>query len=135
MCIYIYTLLWRAISYVHNMKSVAQSFVNRIFMDLVDEMKTTTKSFVAFPHSDDTEDINIRMKISYAREADELRQTKCAERFYCDVRYVLADTIIIIIIAVNNIHACVAIRIIRWRVSVNFYGGCEMWPELLVIVR
>jgi len=69
-------------------KPVAQSFVNRIFVDLVDEMKKTTESYV-FPHSNTAENIKPLTIIRYAREADELKRTKRAETFYSDVIDVL----------------------------------------------
>lgn len=56
-------------------------------MDLASEMKKTLESF-EFPHSGvaDNEKTSPRDAIVYAREADELKQTERAKRFYLDVR-------------------------------------------------
>uniref|UniRef100_A0A2S2QDZ2 Uncharacterized protein n=1 Tax=Sipha flava TaxID=143950 RepID=A0A2S2QDZ2_9HEMI len=65
-----------------------QSFVNRIFMDLVDKMKKTVKSF-EFSHScGDAENVvksDHDMMIVYAREADELKQTERAKKICFDL--------------------------------------------------
>lgn len=60
-----------------------QSFVNRIFVGLVDEMKKTVESY-EFPHSGDDGNVKSRT-VFYAREADELEQTERAKT-YLDVR-------------------------------------------------
>lgn len=67
-----------------------QSYVNRIFVDLMDKMKKTVESF-EFSHSCGDDDAENAVKsghvmIRYAREADELKQTERAKKIYFDVR-------------------------------------------------
>ncbi|VVC32793.1 Tetratricopeptide-like helical domain [Cinara cedri] len=66
-----------------------QSFVNRIFADLVDEMKETVASF-EFPYSGGYGGNGGHVKsetaaIAYAREADELQDAERAKTFYLDL--------------------------------------------------
>ncbi|KAL4091175.1 hypothetical protein QTP88_025912 [Uroleucon formosanum] len=62
-----------------------QSFVNRIFLDLVEKMKKAVESF-EFPQSDGVDNLlQFDRVIVYAREADEMEQAERAKIFYFDL--------------------------------------------------
>ncbi|KAE9536784.1 hypothetical protein AGLY_006846 [Aphis glycines] len=61
-----------------------QSFVNRIFTDLVNKMKKAVESF-EFPQSGSVDSIQFERVIVYAREADEMEQAERAKIFYFDL--------------------------------------------------